>query len=110
MVPPAPKCVKRDMFLVYDLSYQHVQLKPYQMTLAYAQALQYWAEEANPPAPSKPCLLAMSVCKLRWHMGKHTTFHDCNVFEGLANALPRAMVKDAQPSPTGSSPAEDLTI
>ena len=43
-------------------------------------------------------------------MGKHTTFHDCNVFEGPENALPRATVEDTQPSPTGSSPAEDLTI
>ena len=76
------------------------------MTLAYAQALQYWAEEANPSAPSETPLLAMSILKLMWCMGKHTTFHDCDVFEGLTNALPRATVKDTQPSPMMSSPAD----
>ena len=107
--PPAPKCINRNMFLPDDLPYQDIWLKPYQMTLAYAQTLQYWAEEANPPSPNKPHLLVMSVHKLTWCMGKHTTFHDHDVFEGLANDLPRAMVKDTQPSPTGSSPAGDLT-
>ena len=42
-------------------------------------------------------------------MGKHTTFHNCNVFKGLANALPRATVKDSQPRPSGNSPVDDLT-
>ena len=42
-------------------------------------------------------------------MGKHTTFHKCNGFEGLTNALPKAMVKDIQPSPMGSSPMDDPT-
>ena len=81
----------------------------YWLTLAYAQALQYWVKEASPLAPSEPCLLVMSIHELRWHMGKHTTFHNCNVFKGLVNASPRATVKDTQPSPMGSSPVEDLT-
>ena len=49
------------MFIPNDPSYQDIWLKPQQMTLAYAQALQYWVEDANPPAPSDPCPLAMSV-------------------------------------------------
>ena len=79
------------------------------MTLAYTQVLQYWMEEANLPAPSELHPLAMSIHELRWHMGKHTTFHDCDVFEGLANALPRATVEDTQPSHMGNSLADDLT-
>ena len=51
----------------------------------------------------------MSIQELRQCIGKHTKFHDCNVFEGLANALPRATIEDTQPSPMGSSPMEDLT-
>ena len=50
-----------------------------------------------------------SIHELRQHMGKHTTFHDCNVFTGLANALPRATVEDTQPSPMGNSLEDDLT-
>ena len=42
-------------------------------------------------------------------MGKHTIFHDCSVFKGLANALPTATVEDTQPSPMGNSPVDDLT-
>ena len=42
-------------------------------------------------------------------MGKHITFHNHDVFEGLADALPRATVKDTQPSHTGNSPVDDLT-
>ena len=30
-------------------------------TVAYAQALQYWAEKTDQPAGGKPCLLAESV-------------------------------------------------
>ena len=108
-VPPAPKCINRNMFLMDDLSYQDVQLKPHWMTLAYAQVLQYWVEEANPLAPSEPHPLAMSVCELRWHMGKYTTFCYHDVFKGLVRALPRAMVKETHPSPMGTPPADGLT-
>ena len=79
------------------------------MTLAYAQVLQYWVEEANLLASSEPHPLAMCIYKLQLHMGKHTTFHNCDVFKGLASALPRAMVEETQPSPMGTPPANDLT-
>ena len=59
--PLAPKCLRRDMFLSNDSSYQDVWLKPQLLTVAYAWALQYCTEEANPLAHGKPCLLAM--CK-----------------------------------------------
>ena len=39
------------------------------MTLAYAQVLQYWAEEANLPAPSEPNPLAMNVRELMQCLG-----------------------------------------
>ena len=71
-------------------------MKPHQMTLAYTQVLQYWAEEANPPAPSEPSPLAMSVRQLRWHIGKYITFNKHDVFEGLGNALPEAKNEDTE--------------
>ena len=50
-MPPAPKCVQRKMFLLVPnphLPCQDYHLKEPWRTLAYAQALQYWAEKANP--------------------------------------------------------------
>ena len=68
--------------------------------LAYAQALQYWAEKASPPVPSEPCLLAMSICKLKQCMRRYTTFCECNVFEGLVHRLPEAELEETtQPNP-----------
>ena len=64
-MPPAPKCLMRGMFLPNGLSYQDIWWKPLLLTLTYAQALQYWAEEANLLAPGDPCPLAMSVVELR---------------------------------------------
>ena len=107
--PPAAECINRNMFLPDGLPYQDIQLKPHWMTLAYAQALQYLAEEANPPAPGEPCPLVMSIFELRQHMGKHTKFHNCNVSKALANALSRATGEDTQPSPLGNSLVDDLT-
>ena len=78
-----------------DSSYQDVWLKPQLLTLAYAQALQYWAEEANPPlAHSKPHPLVMSVRELRWHIRRYTTFSEPDIFEGLGNAIPEAKYRD----------------
>ena len=126
---PAPKCLKRGMFLPANPSYQDVQLKPQKMTLAYVQVLQYWAEEANLPAPSEPHPLAMSVRELRWCIGKYNTFNKHDVFEDLGNALPEAKAEDmgtspadfttssamtdaedTQPSPVEAPPADDTTV
>ena len=78
------------MFLPDDSSYQDVQLKAQLLTLAYVWALEYWAEEANPPASSKPHPLAMTVQELRQHIGRYTTFSESDIFEGLGNAVHEA--------------------
>ena len=49
-LPPAPKCLQRKMFLPVPnphLPCQDYCLQQPLRTLAYAQALQYWAEKAN---------------------------------------------------------------
>ena len=103
-MPPAHKCCMRGMFLPNDSSYQDIWQKPLLLTLAYTQALQYWAEEANPPAPSEPHPLVMSVTELRWHVGKYTTFSEHDVFKDLGNAIPEAEDRD-----TGTPPADSTT-
>ena len=48
-------------------------------TLAYAKALQYWAERAKPQIPSEPCQLAGSILELRQAMEPFMTFEDSEV-------------------------------
>ena len=84
-------------------------LKPQQMTLAYVQVLQYWVEEANLLAPGEAHSLAMGVRELRWHIRRYTTFTEHGVFEGIGKALSRAVVKDTQPSLTGTSLTDSTT-
>ena len=95
-VPPAPECIQRKMFLLVansPLPCQDYQLKQLQRTLAYAQALQYWAEKANLLVPNETHCLAMCVHELRWHMKLYMTFSDHDVFEGLTHEIPEAEVE-----------------
>ena len=81
------------------------------LTLAYAQALQYWAEKANPLVSGEPCLLAMCIHELRWHMKRYTTFSDHDVFEGLVHGLAGAEVEEAtQPNPIKPLTADDPAV
>ena len=77
------------------LPYQYCWLKPPWRTLAYAQALQYWAEKTNPPVPNEPHHLVMCVHELRQGMRRYMTFSDYDVFEGLMHGLPGAEVEEA---------------
>ena len=88
--PLAPKCLTRDRFLPNDPSYQDVQCKPLLLTLAYAWALQYWAEEVSPMASGDPHPLAMSVVELRQHMGRYITFSNQGILKDLGSAMPEA--------------------
>ena len=108
-VPPAPKCLKRGMFLPSDPSYQDIWLKPQWMTLAYVQALQYWAEEASLPAPGEPHPLVMSVREVRWHIGKYTTFSGHDAFKGLGNALSEAKDEDMGTPTVDSTTSSAMT-
>ena len=82
-VPPAPKCIQREMFLQVansHLPFQDYWLKQLWRTLAYTQALHYWAEKANQLVTNEPHPLAMCVHELRWLMKLYTAFHDWNIF------------------------------
>ena len=102
-VPLSPKCIQRKMFLPVTDSHlpcQDYQLKQPWRILAYAQALQYWAEKAYPLVPNEPCHLVMCVHKLRWLMKLYMTFTECDVFEGLTCNIPEVEVKGVvQPNP-----------
>ena len=73
--PPAPKCVHRKAFLPIPdprIPYQDYREGQPWKTLVYAQALQYWAEKANPPKPEEPHLLLRCVS---WVEVGHEAFY-----------------------------------
>ena len=102
MMPPVPKCIQQDMFLADTDPPPALPgdywLKPPWNTLAYAQALQYWAEKANLLVQGEPCHLATSIHELRWCMRRYTTFSNHDVFEGLAHGFTEAGVEDTNPA------------
>ena len=52
--------------------------------VAYAWALQFWAEKADLPTGGKPCLLAGSILELQEEMKCYISFSDEDVFSGMA--------------------------
>ena len=116
LCPPAPKCINRKAFLPVPnpkMPCQDYRDRQPEKTLAYAQALQYWAEKVNLPGPSERCLLARCVQELRWAMRSFTTFSDCAVLEGvMPNLGYRKHQKElspihAQSLQTGHNPTQD---
>ena len=87
LAPPAPKCIHQKEFLPPQnpmLPSQDFREGQSQKTLAYAQALQYWAEKANPPMPGQPYLLARCVLELRRVMKLYMAFSNDTILEGAA--------------------------
>ena len=82
-VPPAPKCLDRNAFLLDELSYQDVQQQPILLMVAYARGLQYWVEKLNLPESPDLCPLAGSVVELRETVPEHVTFTNWDVLWGL---------------------------
>ena len=108
---PCTQVPYEGMFLFNDPSYQYVQWKPLLLTLAYAWVLQYWAEEANLPAPGDPHPLAMSVVELKWHVGRYITFSEQDILKDLESAVPEAKGRDMgipQPDSTASPTMTDI--
>ena len=62
---------------------QDFQLTQPQRTLAYAKALQYWAEKAHPPIPSEPHQLVESMLELWQMMELLTMFTDEEVLNDV---------------------------
>ena len=84
--PPAPLCLLRknfqlppnSIFACWDI--WEIQREK---TVAYAHALQYWAEKTDLPTGGKPWLLAESVKELWEEMRCYLSFSDKEVFEGV---------------------------
>ena len=77
--------------------------------VAYAQALQFWAEKANLPTQGQPHLLAGSIVEFREEKKCYISFSDKDVFSGMAlpeepsnTQLKEAIPESAQPTQTDS--------
>ena len=72
--------------------------------MAYAWALQFWAEKADPPMRCKPCLLAESVVELWEEMKCYVSFSDEDVFNGLALLEESPIIPPKEATPEGAQP------
>ena len=84
--------------------------------MAYAKALQFWAEKANLPTQGQPCLLAGSIVELREEMKGYVSFTDEDLLSGMAlveespvTQPKEATPKSAQPTQADSS-AREATV
>ena len=82
-VPPTPKCLNRNTFLLDELSYQDIWQQLTLLMVAYARGLQYWAEKLNLPRSLDLHPLAGSVVELRETVQEHVTFNHWDVVQGL---------------------------
>ena len=84
--PPALPCLHRQKFMPPAKSiYAHRDIReiPREKVVAYARALQHWAEQNNLPARGEPWLLAESVLELREEVKWYLSFTDEEVFWGM---------------------------
>ena len=87
LAPPSPKCLGWKGFLSpLDPMFpcQNTMEEQLKETVAYAQALQYWAEKSNPPTLGQPCLLGRCILELRETMEQYISFLDDTVLDGVA--------------------------
>ena len=85
--PPALPCLHQQRFMLQAnsiLASRDIREVPREKVMAYARALQYWAEQNDLPTRGKPCLLAESILKLWKEVRWYLTFNDEKVFWGVA--------------------------
>ena len=107
MVPPTPPCLDHDAYLLMDdlrFGSQNSHLKQLQKTLAYAKALQHWADLAKPTLLGKSSWLGECIKELREWMEPFTTFTDAQVFEPMDSSnwvevTPSKSTETLRPSP-----------
>ena len=84
--PLALPCLHRQRFMppiVSAFVCQDIWEIPREKTVACARALQYLAEQKNPPKKDQPCPLVESIAKLRREVGFYLSFMDEEVFWGV---------------------------
>ena len=111
--PPAPPCLCQKNFLpppdsiftcwnIWEIQCEKM--------VAYAQALQFWAEKVNLPTGGKPHLLAGSMIELQEEMECYLSFSNEDVFKGVAlpEETPAISPKEVTPQSAQPTPASTL--
>ena len=80
--------------------------------MAYARALQYWAEKADLPAGGRPCWLAESVKELQEEMRCYLSFSDEEVLKGMilleeTSTIPTEKANHQSATTPASTPEEE---
>ena len=80
--------------------------------VAYARALQHWAEKIDLPAGGRPCLLAKSMKELREEIKYYLSFSKEEVFQRVAlpkedNQSPETAPADIPKTPCAPEPAAE---
>ena len=88
-VPPTPKCLNRNAFLLDELSYQDIWQQQTLLMIAYTRGLQYWAEKLNLPRSLDLCPLAASVVELMEMVQEYVTFNHWDVVQGSISWWPQ---------------------
>ena len=85
--PPALPCLCQQRFMLPAQSIdacRDIREIPQEKVVAYARALQHWAEEINLPAGGGPHLLAEGMKELREEVKLYLSFSNEEVFQGVA--------------------------
>ena len=86
---------------------------PQEKAVAYARALQHWAEKIDPPAGGSPHLLAKSIKELREEVKSYLSFSVEEVFQGVAlpkeedDQRPETMSANVPKTPHTQEPATE---
>ena len=98
LLAPACLCWK-DFLPLQDpkFPYHDIRMAQVEKTVAYVQALQFWAEKSNLPTLGQPCLLVRSILKLREVMEFYVSFPNDAILSSVA--LPEGFLED-QPETT----------
>ena len=117
--PPASPCLYFKRFLLLPNSQfacQDIRELQQEKMVAYAKALQFWVEKANPPTRGQPHLFTGSVGELREEMKSYISFTDEDIFSGMAlleeshETQPKeATLESAHPTQANPSIEEAIT-
>ena len=77
--------------------------------VAYAWALQFWAEKVNLPTEGKPHLLVGSIIELQEEMKCNLSFSDEDVFKDVALSEETPIIPPEEVTPQGTQPTPTST-
>ena len=112
LAPPALLChCWKNFLLPLDSIFacQNIWEIQHEKTVAYASALQFWAEKVNLPTGGKPCLLVGSMIELWKEMECYLSFSNEDVFKGVALQEETPIIPSEEVTPQSTQPTPAST-